>query len=293
MDWPRGLRTFFAYWPPTFPSAGLANGSRGFFLKDYKGRHTRVAIVADGVPSRERRREHLRIRAAEVRRAPNRPSALPHDLAEVAPAGEVGHVRVILSVHGLVEEAKLAVVPLVGDGAAGDLGWVAGLLVTSASGLREVLAVAAASDASVVLEDAGLGELGGIAGEGVVVGQRRGGVVRAVHVVVEEDGALVVAAGGGCDGGGGGLGRLLNDWGRGRLYDVGLLGHLDYGGCRGRGSWRWRLNDGLRSRGGGGGWLGRGCWRWGLDDRLGDGWGHDRRGRGGGWDDDGAGLIGV
>lgn len=153
-----------------------------------------------------------------------------------------------------------------------------------------------------MLEDARLGDLGGVAGEGLVVGQGGGGVVGAVHVVVEEDGALVVTAGGGCGGGGsggrgsgfGGLhnGGCLLDWGGlDRLHGGVLLGGL------GRGCWRRGLDDGLRSRGGG--WH-----RLALDehalgghrcDGLGDSWGHDRRGRGCpcAWDEGRSGLIGV
>lgn len=223
----------------------------------------------------------------------------------MAPAGEVGHIRVALAVHGWVEERELAVVPLVGDGAAGDGSRVAGLLVARAAGLREVLPVAAAALARVVLEDARPGDLSSVAGEGVVVGQGRGGVIGAVNIVVEEDGALVVAAGGGCDRGSGcgGLhnGGGLLDWGGHswfRVDDGGLLGSLGCDGCHGGGRWRWGHDD----------WLGGRGWDWGWDwlrgagaldedalgehrcDDLGDGWGHDRRGRGGGWDDAGAGL---
>lgn len=72
--------------------------------------------------------EHWGAGLAVVGSASNLGSSLPHDLREVSPSGEVGHIWVGLAVLGGLEEVKLAVVPHVGDDTPDKDRWILGRL---------------------------------------------------------------------------------------------------------------------------------------------------------------------
>lgn len=93
---------------------------------------TGLLVVADGVPSGSAGWEHVGACSAVDGRASNLGSSLPDNLGEVSPSREVGHVWIGLSVLGGWEEAKLAVVPHVGDDSGNENRWV--LVLFSGSG---------------------------------------------------------------------------------------------------------------------------------------------------------------
>lgn len=89
---------------------------------------TGLLVVADGIPSGSAGWEHWGACSAVDGRASNLGSSLPDDLREMSPFGEVGHVWIGLSIFGGWEQAKLAVVPHVGDDAGDENRWVLVLL---------------------------------------------------------------------------------------------------------------------------------------------------------------------
>lgn len=150
----------------------------------------RGVVVADGVP---RRKAKDGAGIALNGSASQLGGGLPDNLGEVAPGVEVRASRgVVRAVEGPVHH--LVVVPLVSDAGGSSLDLLAAD-VARGTPRSKVLTIAAVALVHVVSEDAALGGVLGILGQGVVPLKGGSRVVETVDVVLVENGALVVGAG--------------------------------------------------------------------------------------------------
>jgi hypothetical protein len=149
---------------------------------------TRRAVVADGVPglhSEDGTSLALDSSAADLL------GVLPDDLGEVTEGTEGKAGGRVGGAVDAVEAAHLSVVPLVGDSTGGRLN---GFVVNISSRAPRSQVLSHCAHRCVVLEDTGVSELLGPAGELVVPLKSGSGVVHAVKVVVLENGGLEVTA---------------------------------------------------------------------------------------------------